>query len=61
MSKLHDFGSKQNLQEEIERLAGKGMPVGVDREMADFMAAFEEDALGVEDALESSLSDTQEH
>jgi hypothetical protein len=43
----------KNLAQETDRLAGKGEPVAVDPEVADYMGAFEEDAISAEDALDS--------
>ena len=38
---------------EVDRLASAGFVVSVDPVLAEFMGAFEEDALSVEDALEA--------
>lgn len=39
----------------IARAAAFGLPVDVDPDMADHMGAFQEDALEIEDALETRL------
>ena len=39
--------------DQIAQMASAGMPVAVDPDDAELMAAFEDDALSVEDALES--------
>lgn len=41
------------LAEQVRKLAAAGLPVAVDPDEADEMGAFEEDALTLEDALES--------
>lgn len=47
----------KDLAEETDRLASKGEPVAVDPEAADFMGAFEEDALSPGEALDSIEDD----
>lgn len=38
---------------QVDRLASAGLVVSVDPDVAEFMGAFEDDALSVEDALEA--------
>lgn len=46
--------------DEIDRLADRGLPVSVDPDVAEFMGAFEEDALSAEDALDSIVIDAED-
>ena len=49
----------KDLMETVERLAGLGLPVSVDPDIAEEMGAFAEDALSAEDAVDS-LFDPEE-
>lgn len=52
-------GETLDLISSVERLAGLGLPVSVDPDIAEEMGAFAEDALSAEDAVES-LFDPEE-
>lgn len=45
--------------DEIDRLASLGLPVSVDPDITEFMGAMFEDALSVEDALDSIVIDAE--
>ena len=48
------------LTDQVGRMASEGMVVPVDPDDAEDMAAFEEDALSADDALESRFDDVAE-
>lgn len=48
------------LAEQLRKLAAAGLPVAVDPDEADEMGAFVEDALSLEDALESRFDTVAE-
>jgi hypothetical protein len=52
--------SIRTVADQVGRMAAEGMVVPVDPEDAEEMAAFEEDALSAEDALDSRFDDVAE-
>lgn len=52
--------SIQAVADQVGRMAGEGMVVPVDPDDAEALAAFEEEALSAEDALESRFDDVAE-
>lgn len=51
----------KQLGAEIDRLAASGEPVNVDPDVADYMGAIEDDALDLQDALESMELEKEAH
>jgi hypothetical protein len=55
-----DTESIRTVADQVGRMAAEGMVVPVDPDDAEEMAAFEEDALSAEDALDSRFDDVAE-